>query len=345
MRARTALLLALAAFGVGFLAGRFASPEADQPRRAPPPGMAADPQPAVERPARAEGAPATSPESLAMPDARGRERDDAPGVEQPLVPGADFASWNGVEFARWYAIHKEAWDLPDCGHDDLVRLGRYLLTLDRIPPRDQLVRLLRAFLAWEADVRRVDEENGAWLEANPGVAQDDPGHERCRERLQDVHRKFTDVLYRMLPYPDYLVLVDHLENYTPELPRRPPASAADAYARSMTIVRSRRLFVTWYQGYAPLLGLPERDEDFLDAFHRFIVQPLGRLPDPALMRTLEDVYAPLHARLTGGEEWEDAVGKLFAALDRGLPLLDYERIRYSHEWERYPGLVPAPTKR
>jgi len=44
-------------------------------------------------------------------------------------------------------------------------------------------------------------------------------------------------------------------------------------------------------------------------------------------------------------QWEDAVGTLFAALDRVLPLLDYERIRYSHEWDRYAEFVPRPTER
>lgn len=344
MRAGTALLLAVAAFVAGLLAGRFSAPR--DGARAPPRDAAAGLPPPmapgndVER----AGVRLATPGASALRDASV----DSPDEDQPLEPGAEFARWDGTEFARWYAIHKSAWDLPDIDAKDLATFGEHLLALDRIPRRDQLVRLLRELLAWQAEVERVSEENDAWHAANPDAAESDPGAIACLQRLVDAHQRFLDAMHQELRYPDYLALFARVEQralIVDGVSVRPPSSSADAYARPVAVARRADVFERWYRGYAQLLGFPERDEDFLDGFHRHVVRPLGRLPDPALMRTLQEVYAPLHARLAGGEEWEDAVERLFSALDRVLPLLDYERIRYSREWDRYPELVPPPTDR
>jgi hypothetical protein len=347
MRAGAALLLAVAAFVAGILAGRFAAPAGTEPPRAPPrgavaggavsPESSARDQEGDERRAVARGA------SLPREPAEPR---DSPDEDQPLDPGIDFADWDGAEFARWYAVHKKAWDLPDIDERDLARFGGRLLALDRIPRRDLLVRLLQAFREWDADVDRAGLENAAWAEAHAGAPKDDPGWEACRDRMRDVHQRLFGALHRELAYADYLILTTNIaSNMSLDAELRPPRSAAEAYERAAAIARNADRFERWYRSYAPLLGFPERDEDFLYAFYRHIVVPLGRLPEPGLMRTLQEVYAPLHARLTSGEDWEDAVRMLFAALDRVLTLLDYERVRHSHEWDRYPEVVPPPTER
>jgi hypothetical protein len=341
VRAGSALLLAAAAFVAGLLAGRFVVPGAQDAARAPPRSAVA---PGAD--ANTDGGRVTALHPAAHALREPTAPDDSPDEDQPLARHSDDAE-DGAEFARWYAIHRRAWNLPELNGRDVVRFGRYILSLERIPRRDQLIRLLRALHEWDADVERADAENAAWADANPDAPEDDPGSIACDDRLSAVHQRLSDSLHRELPYGDYLTLWTNIESemYLHEAVLHPPSSAADAYARSVAIAGDYFTFANWYRAYAPLLGFPERDEEFLYDFGRHLVVPLGRLPEPALMRTLQEVYSPLRARLAGGEEWEDAVKRLFSALDRVLPLLDYERIRHSYEWDRYPELVPPPADR
>lgn len=348
MRVGAALLLAVSAFVAGLLAERLAAPASQQVRRAPPreaaaggagPGLPVrEAEPAVE-----SGPAARDADEVA----EAPPQEDSPAEDQPLLPRADLAEWNGSEFARWYAIHKKAWRLPDVEERDLVRYGEHLLWLGRIPRRDLLLRLLDAFRDRDAEEERAGLENEGWAEAHAGAPEDDPGWAACRNRIREVYQRFFDALHEELAYADYLSLTSsfagNMSDPEPEL--RPPSSAADAYAHSAAIARDQDRFERWYRAYARLLGFPERDEDFLIAFRRYLVVPLGRLPEPELMRTLQQAYAPFHSQLKGGADFAEAARKLFAALDRNLTLLDYERLRHSREWDSRLGIIPPPTDR
>lgn len=334
MRAGTALLLVVAAFVAGILVGRLAARPAPDGR-------------AIRHPAGAEpvattrgGDPESGGEPLAQPPPRTTRAlsepapsGDPPDEDQPLRPGADFAEWNGQEFVRWYAIHKGAWDLPEMDETSLAKHGETLVALGRIPRRDVMLFVLRVLEERDRALAPVIEESAAWHAANPDVPRDDPAATAFEERLRAVQQRCWDRLHRELAYSDYRLLVGRGDD---DVEVRPPPGGplpgGDPYLHPVANAREFYRFSPWYRAYRFELGFPERDEDFLAGFHQHVVQPLGRLPEPALMRELQEAYLPCYPRLRDGSDWDGTVRDFFLRLDGILKPLDYERMRHSYEW-------------
>ena len=153
-------------------------------------------------------------------------------------------------------------------------------------------------------------------------------------RLAPARRVYSDGLYRTLAYSDYLYLtrewVDHKNPYRPfrhgRLPQTPRPKGGDPLQIPLRQIED---FVAWYRAYQHDLKLPARDHEFLCPFFDDIVAPLGRLPRPKLMRTLQQLYAAYREE-DGGED--TAVRRLFAGLRSVLEPLDYARIRWWENW-------------
>jgi hypothetical protein len=265
-----------------------------------------------------------------------------------LEPGTEFARWEGWEFARWYAIHRRAWDLPEIDQASLENYGEVLVVLGRIPRREVLLRVLEALQERDRALAPIIEESAAWHRAHPYPARDDPAVLVFDERLRNEYQRCFDRLHRELAYSDYVFLLTRAED---DVERRPPPGGplkgGDPYARPVTDARDFFRFCTWYRAYRLDLGFPEVDEEFLAEFHHDIVLPLGRLAEPALMRALQEAYRPYYQRRREGNDWDPVARDFFARLDKVLAPLDYERMRYSREWENLcrAHAVPPATER
>jgi hypothetical protein len=340
-------LIIVAAFAAGFLAGFVARPPDRDHARAVPRDAPA-PRPHVAAPAEGAGAAATAPRP-AEP-VRRREAgatDESPDRDQPLERGTEFAEWNGGEFVRWYAVHKEAWDLPDMDETFLATQGEAVLALRRIPRRDILLLILRALEERERALAPIIEEMSAWHAANPGLPND-PAANAFDERLRAAQQQCWDRLHGQLAYSDYRLLVARgSDDVEVRPPPGGPLPGGDPYSHPVEDAREFYRFSAWYHAYRPELGLPERDGDFLEGFHQHVVVPLGRLPQPALMRTLQEAYLPSYPRLRDGMDWEGTVRAFFRRLDEVLGPLDYERMRHSYEWrdDCRELSIPGPTAR
>lgn len=341
------LAIAVAAFGAGALVGHLATAGRVESGRAPraetdsrvPEAVAAEPFAAAAEAPPDQRVPVVPPPAPPT---------DGPEGDQPLELTTEFARWEGREFARWYAIHRRAWDLPEIDQASLVSYGEVLVVLGRIPRREVLLRVLEALQERDRALEPIYEESAAWRKAHPGPPRDVAAELAFDERLRNEHQRCFDRLHRELAYSDYVFLLTRAED---EVERRPPPGGplkgGDPYARPVTDARDCHRFRTWYEGYRLELGFPEVDEEFLGSFHQHIVLPLGRLPEPALMRALVETYVPYYQRWREGNDWDPMARDFFARLDKVLAPLDYERMRYSHEWESLcrAHAIPPPTER
>jgi hypothetical protein len=94
-------------------------------------------------------------------------------------------------------------------------------------------------------------------------------------------------------------------------------------------VEAEETFVAWYRAYGSDLKLPPRARDSLGDFYRDIVRPLGRVPQPKLIGTLQAHYAVFIK--TRQLPDNDAEAELSRALRSVLSPLEYDRIGWSEE--------------
>lgn len=241
------------------------------------------------------------PDDVARPGAA-RPRFGAP-TDRPL-----YVSLGRDEFARWYRAQAPGLGLPEVDHEALKSFAADVVDpLGRIP-RPAILRLL--------------------------LAEYLPYHQRVTTK-----RAFFENLHRQIAYSDLLLLAYSSRWELKDVPPPPDAerpAGGDPYAAPVlaAILEFERPFASWYLAYRFELELPERDPDFLSRFQWEVVQWLGRVPRPDLMRELIEAYTPLQ------EEWKQrtladrdrAVRAFFAELRRRVSKSDYVRLVDSDMW-------------
>jgi hypothetical protein len=195
------------------------------------------------------------------------------------------AGWHDERFVHWYRSHAATYEFSRHSPELLRSFGAAVLEqLGRIPRREILDELIRVYAPLHEATAEVEAE------LNVGeIAR----HE-VESRLAPARRLYSDALYRTLAYSDYLYLtrewVDHKNPYRPfrheRVPQTPRPKGGDPLQIPLRRVED---FVAWYRDYRHDLELPVRDNDFLDPFFRDIVMPLGRVPPPKLMRSLQEL--------------------------------------------------------
>ncbi|MHC4974335.1 MAG: hypothetical protein ACYTG3_18595 [Planctomycetota bacterium] len=299
MKARTILLIALAGLAVGYLV-RGVGPDRD---RATPPDA---PSPERER---------AKPDDVARPTAP-RPRFGAP-ADQPL-----YVQIGRDEFARWYRAHAPGLGLPEVADTSVLRTfaADVIDPLGRIPRPPILRALMAEYLALDKKNRAPDPE----LDAQDAAAT----------------RAFFDNLYRLIAYSDLLLLAHSARWECKDVPpppttERPPGGNPYAAPVTAALLKFERPFAPWYLAYRFELDLPERDTEFLNLFQWEVVQWLGRVPRPELLKSLVEAYTPLQ------QKWKQrtladrdrAVIAFFDELRRRLSKTDYALLAKSDMWQ------------
>lgn len=238
------------------------------------------------------------------------------------------AAWHDERFVHWYRSHAATCEFSRRSPELLRSFGAAVVEqLGRIPRREILDALIEVY----APLHEATAEVEAALSAGE-IAR----HE-VEARLAPARRHFSDGIYRTLAYSDYLYLtrewVDHKNPYRPFRHERSPQTPRPMGGDPLQIpLRRVEDFGAWYRAYRHDLELPARDHDFLDLFFRDIVMPLGRVPPPKLMRSLQKLYAAYRNEAADGEFDGRAVRDLFRGLRSALEPLDYDRIRWWENW-------------
>ena len=103
------------------------------------------------------------------------------------------------------------------------------------------------------------------------------------------------------------------------------------------VILSRDEFALWYRAHAPGLGLPEvADDSLLAGFATDVIEPLGRIPRPPILRVLLAEYAPHHAKDAS------ATRTFFANLYPRVAYSDLLLLAHSHRWD-CEDVPPPPT--
>ncbi len=256
----------------------------------------------------ARHAGAADPAGEGVPDdavrpAAPRPRFGAP-ADQPV-----YATLGRDEFARWYEAQAPALGLPEVDTEALRSFAADVIDpLGRIP-RPAILRVL--------------------------LAEYVPYHGKAATK-----QVFFDNLYRQVAYSDLLLLAYSSRWELKDVPPPPDderPAGGNPYAAPVlaAIFEFERSFASWYLAYRFELELPARQAGFLEAFHWEVLQWLGRVPQPELLRDLVEAYTPL------SEKWKQrtladrdrAVVAFFAELRRILSKADYARLATSDMWQ------------
>ena len=292
--------------------------------------------PEVDPMARASGTQSEPPRSTAPPESD----DDVPSPEppplfealppeqQPELAIPHPKGWHGEQFVHWYRSHAASYKLVRRSPEELRSFGAEVLeVLGCIPRREILDVLMVNYAALHEASRKVEAD----LHAGRISQREVEG------RLAPARRLYSDRLYASLAYSDYRYLTrEWADDKNPyrhfrheQQPDTPRATGQDPYAIPL---RSVEEFAAWYRAYRHDLKLPVRDNDFLDPFFNDIVSPLGRAPQPKLMRSLQRLYAAYRVEVSDGDSHGKAVRTLFRGLQAVLAPLDYERVRWWGDW-------------
>jgi hypothetical protein len=248
------------------------------------------------------------------------------GASRPVAPRPRFTAprdrplfvvLGRDEFARWYRAQAPGLGLPAVADDDV--LGGFatdvIEPLGRIP-RPRILRVLLAEYRSYAARRTKPEE---FFESLRGrVAHSDLALIAFSERW--------DVL-------------------APPLAEEGPAGVHPYDGPvPQAIAKFERRLAPWYLAYRLELDLPQRNAEFLDQFQWEVLQWLGRLPKPELLRALVEAFTPLQQRWNQRTmaDSDQAVRSFFAALRRRLPKADYARITGSVMWKDDCELLDIP---
>jgi hypothetical protein len=119
----------------------------------------------------------------------------------------------------------------------------------------------------------------------------------------------------------------------PAAPRPQFGAPAD---QPLYVTIGREEFARWYRAQAPALGLPTVAEDrLLTAFAADVIEPLGRIPRPAILRVLLAEYGSYHNGVTTKRAF-------FENLHRRVAYSDLLLLAHSSRWE-FPNVPPPPT--
>jgi hypothetical protein len=248
-----------------------------------------------------------------------------------------------AEFVMWYRVHAPVIGLPPRGEDGLDEIGVHLIEPLRRIPRPEVLRvLMQGYDRWSR------------LEA---VALDAEEDGETRRLLAHAARDLFEFLELELARSDLLLLVNSAE-WEDELERIgyvPPETSgrlagADPFAAPWAW-RDWGRFAVWYRAYHEQLELPSRTEEMLDRFEQEIVKPLDSLPRRELLGELMRCYAAHNrqymetkrawrqipkdsaAETRSQERLDDLYRRLLKDLERILPAVDFNRLRYSAYWE------------
>jgi hypothetical protein len=112
--------------------------------------------------------------------------------------------------------------------------------------------------------------------------------------------------------------------FRPAAPRPRFGAPAD---RPLFAILGRDEFAHWYRAQAPGLGLPEvADDEVLGGFAADVIEPLGRIPRPPILRVLLAEYRAYAARRTGAEEF-------FENLQGKVAYSDLLLLAFSERWD------------
>ena len=316
MKRRTVLLIALAALAVGYLV-RGVAPTKDR-------ATAPD---AESRRSSDLSAEARSAKADPLRPAAPRPRFGAP-ADQPL-----YVLISRDAFARWYRAQAPALELPEVAETWLLTsfAADVIDPLGRIP-RPQILRaILAEYLPHDRKTREIEAKRIAKNRApDPELDAQDAAATQA----------FFDNLYRLIAYSDLLLLAhssrwDFKNVPPPPTSERPPGGDPYSAPVGAAMLVFERPFAPWYRAYRHELDLPDRDAEFLETFQWEVVQWLGRIPQPELLKDLIEAYTPLQ------QKWKQrtladrdrAVGAFFATLRPRLTKTDYKLLAGSVMWK------------